>query len=416
MDIKQNIGKVILFVFFVIVGLGLCISNMSYVYPIQLVGMFVYQLSGQEEPVSVAGFQIPEIKYDQIKSLYDNQFTYKQMWLEMNGMVAKSLNMKNYYNSSNVYITDSNYIISKNEHTTTDYEYEQVLKLNEYLEANEIQFLYVNAPTKYLNDDIFTDEFAVESYTNRNADTFLKRIKSEGVPYLDLRENIVQQGLDIESMFYRTDHHWTTNSGLWAAKQVALELNTNHGYKIPMDLYEEDRYFYQEYKDIWLGEQGNKVSATRIGMEDFCLILPNFETSYHITNPHSELLYNGLDGTFQNMVDLELFSDNAIQYKNKSLYYSYMSWEAHDTSIHNNLIDKGDILLLSDSYSQVFAPFFSLGVQNVKVLNMRAFQGDLTEYIDENEFDTVIVLYSETMLGAHDDVNNSNYNMFRFME
>ncbi len=72
-----------------------------------------------------------------------------------------------------------------------------------------------------MDDGIFLREFGLECYSNKNADLFLKRISEAGVNTIDLREYILQDGLDIRKMFYRTDHHWVTCSGLWAAGKIA---------------------------------------------------------------------------------------------------------------------------------------------------------------------------------------------------
>ena len=51
-----------------------------------------------------------------------------------------------------------------------------------------------------------------------------------------IREKIREDGLDIYDMFYRTDHHWKTWSGLWAAGKIAAGLNECCGYDIDLSL------------------------------------------------------------------------------------------------------------------------------------------------------------------------------------
>lgn len=69
-------------------------------------------------------------------------------------------------------------------------------------------------------------------------------------------------GLDIYDMFYRTDHHWTTRSGLWATGVLAKTLNEKCGYQIDCSRYNESNYSFTEYKDAWLGEQGRVIAES----------------------------------------------------------------------------------------------------------------------------------------------------------
>ena len=82
----------------------------------------------------------------------------------------------------------------------------------------------------------------------------------------------------------------------------------------------------------------------------------------------------------------------------------------------NNRVDYGKVLLISDSFQFSVYPFLSLGINHMDSLILRGQKDnyDLHEYILKNEYDTVIVAYAEFMIGAHDDVNNSNYKMFTF--
>lgn len=416
MSCKENIGKILLFVVFIIVVLGVAVSNLSYVYPMQLAIMFMQGSSKEEGQTQIFGYTVDAVSVDDIKESYSDNLPMKGFWIEMSGLVTNALEMQNYYCDSNVYITQSDYIVSKTDYTTTDYEYEQTVQLKEYLDSKGIDFLYVNAPTKYLDDSLFVDEFSLETYTNRNADTFLQRLEESDVPYLDLRDAIVQEELDIQEMFYSTDHHWTTRSGLWATKKIVSELNQNYDFNIPDELYQEDQFSYQDYEDVWLGEQGVKASSNRVGLDDFCMIVPKYETSFVVQSPYYPSLQDGVEATFQNFINTSGYTSLESVYNKDSLHYSYLPWNTNLTTIYNNNCKKGKVLLIGDSFSQTFMPFFSLGVQKVSMINMRLFDGDLRESLERNDFDMVIVLYTEAMIGAHDDSMNDNYKMFQFIE
>lgn len=74
------------------------------------------------------------------------------------------------------------------------------------------------------------------------------------------------------------------------------------------------------------------------------------------------------------------------------------------------------MLIIGDSFEQMTEPFISLGVHEVDSLILRKCDDSfsLRNYIIENGYDTVIVCYSQSMLGAHDNSASANYKMFVF--
>lgn len=75
---------------------------------------------------------------------------------------------------------------------------------------------------------------------------------------------------------------------------------------------------------------------------------------------------------------------------------------------------RGKILLLCDSFSYVVVPFLAQDVHQIDTLVLRSGNYNLNKIIQENNYDTVIILYAQFMIGAHDDINSANYRMFSF--
>lgn len=343
-----------------------------------------------------------ELTLGGLETDFVDSFVQKEMFINLNGAMAKRLSIQGYYSSMGMYVTDDKYIVSSSAETSTDYEYEEVVAFKEYLDEKGINLIYINEPTKYMDDDIFLREFGLKSYSNKNADLFLKRISEAGVNTIDLREEIVQDGLDIRGMFYRTDHHWTTRSGLWAAGKIAEGLNTYCGYEIDTSIYDESNYSFMERKNCWLGEQGRKVAVSYVGLDDHTEIKPNFATSF--TFKYGDGM---VEGTFDNFVDESVYNSQEDMYHAPSWHYSYIC-----PNVINNNVDYGKVLVLGDSYEYVMLPFLALGVSKIDWLIMRDYGGSLREYIDVGDYDTVLVCYAQFMIGAHDDPQSANYAMF----
>ncbi|SEQ16459.1 SGNH hydrolase-like domain-containing protein, acetyltransferase AlgX [Lachnospiraceae bacterium NE2001] len=332
---------------------------------------------------------------------------YNDSFIELNGYAASKLGMNSYYSDKGVYVTDDKYIASAVPKTSTDYEYNEMVSFNQFLQDNDIQLLYVNKPTKYNDDAFFYDNFGYESYCNRNADLFLERIGKAGINYIDLRKNMDEEGISSEDIFYRTDHHWTTKAGLWATEIIADELNRDYGYKIDTSIYDIDNYSVNEWQECWLGEQGKLLSRAYVGLDDYTELKPKFETDFTLYKDKGE----SEDGTFDDFIIEDRYDTESNVYHAGSWHYSYL--RINNT---NNLVDYGKVLMICDSYDHVTIPFLSLGVHHVDSLLLRGNVDELNlrDYILENGYDTVIISYAEFMIGAHDSEDNANYNMFTF--
>ncbi|MDC7278826.1 hypothetical protein NXH64_04840 [Butyrivibrio fibrisolvens] len=392
---KNNIKRVFAMFFIFILVIEFIRSN-SY-----LRIQYLLSYLGQEKLTSES------ITVDSLESEFSSNIYLKNKYLNLNGAMAGILGMQGFYSNIGIYVTDDNYIVSPSNYTTTDYEYDETVALRDFLEENGIQFLYVNEPTKYIDDNLFLNEFGIETYSNRNADKFLSRIHEANINTLDLRDNIKSEGLNIQDLFYRTDHHWTVPAGLWATKIIAQKLNDDYGYNIDLSIYNDENYVTKEWKNCWLGEQGRKVGAPYVGLDNYIEVKPTFPTSYVFIKTDGTVC----DGTFDSFIDESIYKPNNDIYDSITWHYSYDRIDC----INNNVAN-GKILIIGDSYEHVTQPFLSLGVHEVHSLIMRKFDDSfsLRNYILKNEYDTVIVAYAQFMIGAHDDETSSQYRMFKF--
>ena len=358
------------------------------------------QTDVSEEPVSVSD----------VVAGYNTDIYKQHSWIDLNGAMARGLNIKGLYKDMGLYILGDNYIASSSAQTSTDYEYEQICSLRQFLDERGIHLLYVNAPTKYLDDSVFQRNFGIRSYANANADLFLQRITEAGIDNMDLREELSADGKNIYDMFYRTDHHWTVDNGFWAACKLTERLNKDFGYQIDEGLYDLDNFQVTRYPECWLGEQGRKVAETYVGLDDYVRIEPKYDTKFVLTGPNAEK-----QGTFtETFINEDSYAFDKDVYSAPLMHYSYISGGINQTKIINENQSEGKILLLGDSYSQCVVPFLALGVHEVDSLVLRGYADSLRDYIDAGDYDTVVILYAEFMIGAHDYESSANYKMFTF--
>lgn len=345
-----------------------------------------------------------------VKSSYGNTLWLKYPLIDLNGAMAKNMKQTGNYSYMHMYALNGNYIVSEAPKVSTDYEYNEMVSFKKFLDEKGIDLLYVNNPTKYLDDNIMAENFGVQTYVNRNADLLLKRMKKAGINTLDLRKNIVNENLNIYDMFYRTDHHWNMRTGLWATDILAEHLNQTCGYQINTDIYDIQKFDVKRYENAWLGEQGRKMSKAYTGLDDYVLIKPKYETDLWVKDSAG----NVSNGSFDILYNYDCLNTGADVYTTTSWHYAAMPQTLDNgTIIHNNKVKGGNVLLICDSFAYSIVPYLALGVENITTVIPRGYLGNIRELINQNNFDTVIVMYVETMIGAHDDgEGNANYKMF----
>ena len=104
-----------------------------------------------------------------------------------------------------------------------------------------IDFLYVNAPFKIcIHED--QDITGILDFSNQNADRFLRRLSTAGVTNYDLRKILHAEGMKHHEAFYRTDHHWKTETGLWASRHILQFLRDNYGWNVEPEILNPDKF------------------------------------------------------------------------------------------------------------------------------------------------------------------------------
>lgn len=278
---------------------------------------------------------------------------------------------------------------------------DRLADLRNFLSPLNIDLLYVQSPHKICKDDVF---IGINDFSNTNADALLSALSTQQIPYLDLRETLHQENLDHHSLFYKTDHHWKAETGLWASGVIAEYLNAHNGFSIDTALFSPDRYRYEVYEKWFLGSLGRKVTLIHAEPEDCAFIYPKEEADVSF-----QILSWNIDtrGGFDVMYD--------YRHVEKKDYYTHIPYSAYTyadnplITIHNHKrFDGKKVLFIKDSFVNVVAPFFALGVEYVDVLDVRYFNGSVKSYIEQTKPDIVIVMYNPSA------ITSASYDMFDF--
>lgn len=256
-----------------------------------------------------------------------------------------------------------------------------------FCEGQGADFLYVQAPYKVCKYEDMGISGNVD-FSNQNADELLKLLEKQEVNTYDIRESLHAEGLDHHAMFYRTDHHWKGETGLWAARHILQYLREAYGYDIDASVLDAERFTNVLYPEWFLGSQGKKVTLVAAEPEDFTLLYPDYKTKLHYAVPDL-----GIDAEGDFSVTYDMDCVDGIDYYGKNPYGAYTYGDRPLQSIENRNLENGvRLLMIGDSFDNCVFPFLSLGIQHVDSMDVRHFTGSVQSYVRETQPDIVLVV------------------------
>ncbi len=258
----------------------------------------------------------------------------------------------------------------------------------------DTDMLYVQAPCKISKFDPQMPDYEPANI-NKLLDWFLSGIEGK-VDYIDLRQNMYDQGINQYDYFFKTDHHWTPKGAFWATNEISKTLERNYGFETNYDYLNLDNYKIDVYKDVFLGSEGKIVGDGLTGKDDLSLIYPKFETDFTFEIRGYNIIKNG---TFE-----ETIFDYDYLHIHDGKDMVYLGGHHANAIIKNNNVNNGKkILIVKDSFVNVVAPYLVLNYEQIDLIDLRMYDRmTIDEYVKATNPDLVMFLYTETPLAGFD--------------
>lgn len=264
--------------------------------------------------------------------------------------------------------------------------------LERYAEDKGMGFLYVQTPITVENDQEQIPA-GISYYGNANVDGYLLAMANNDMNYLDLRDNFQEDAIDHYSFFYKTDHHWTIEAGLYAASEIVSKLNEQFGTQM-IRADQMGAYLQKTYEGAMFGSAGQGVTHYLENSEDFTILYPDFENSFHLLVPDKNV---DVTGSFEELFyDYQAIED--IQNAGGGYVYETVLYGNRPLITIENLnnSDGPHIVMIRDSYGIAVAPFLALSCSRLDLIDARAsngnFNGSIINYLNTEEPDLVIIL------------------------
>lgn len=325
--------------------------------------------------------------------IYDETYL-KEPYNDFYGLIQKMLGKKIMSDAGygEIYRTKYNQIIFKVD--KKDKKVEQSLKamveLKHELDEIGIPLLYVQAPFK-LTDSEQQLPINKKDYVDANINLFLKGLEQNNIDYLDLRPSLRNGAKTQNELFFNTDHHWRIETAFDATGYIEDELNKDYGFDIDSKYKDIKNYDLKTFKNCYLGSMGRRTGQLYSGLDDFTLITPKFKTDYTLYQYDygAETVFNG---SFKNAILVKEYMQEKAPVDNNR--YAVYHGDNTELVFQNHLVNDGKVMMIKDSFGIPVYSFLSLGVSEVRAVDLRLFKDSVVQYAEENKPDVVIILYN----------------------
>ncbi|MCM1154928.1 MAG: DHHW family protein [Roseburia sp.] len=259
---------------------------------------------------------------------------------------------------------------------------ESLIQFGNQMKNEERNFLFFMVPGKYEGNEIYQD------YSEEKTEEIVNAFETNEVDMICLSE-MINEG-SVNSLFFKTDHHWLPSAGIWADRVLCEALNERYGYHFDTSIFDSVHYETKIVQERFLGSLGKKVTEVYCQKDDFPVILPRYDTELQVFMSKKG---KSSCGTIEDtLLNYSAFDEESSYNGDIYSFYGYENQEL--ITIHNNRINDGsNILMIKTSYANCMYPYLAAVVEDLYVVDLRFFSRSLQSYIQETNPDTVIIIY-----------------------
>lgn len=311
---------------------------------------------------------------------YMSCFFGKDVLIDLNGGIQRLMGtpeMNDVVRLNNGHLTGMKVAIAENRLLE---EADDIAFLYRYLKARDIPFLYVAAPDKVSQYDKELPIGYGDS-SNENLDIFLAELEKQGVPYIDMRQEFFDAGMDQYDYFFLTDHHWTMEGGFFAYTKIADWLTDEAGIEIDPIITDRSNYTLTHYDNAIVGSWGQRTGKLFSGTEGLDILSPEFDTKLLRTNDQVAGSYDDV------LIRWSVVEENHPQHIYDLVFgYSYSGF------LNENAPADSHILMACDSFGRVVNPFLVLSVGQFDVIESYYPEHLTKDYIESAHPDAIILM------------------------
>lgn len=255
--------------------------------------------------------------------------------------------------------------------------------------------LYVIPPARFGPADDLVD--SVFDFSNEIRDRLIPRLQEVDAEVLDLRVAWANTGRKPREAFFWTDHHFTPETGLWAARQIGEELFGRYGIPVATNALADEAFRERVYKRTFLGSLGKQFTLARCKPDDIALIGTVAPSDFEIDIPFRRVHARGDSKSlicWRHMKGRSPYDHNP--------YGAYLFSDNPQVRIRNHgLLDGPRLLLFADSFDNALSSFLAAGVGFLETVDLRHWRDPVTNLAQEGPFNAIVVFWNEPPPANH---------------
>lgn len=199
--------------------------------------------------------------------------------------------------------------------------------------------------------------------------TKIEKELSEDISFVNVAETLNQH--KDEYIYYKTDHHWTTLGAFYAYQKLCEEMGETPKQLEDFDVEKADGFYGSLYST------GN-----------FTFVKPDSLELFHLKKPVNVSVDNMATGETSE----SLYERTHLEKKDK--YSVFLDNNQPLLVIKSDVQNGKKLVIAKDSYANCMVPFLTAHFEEIHVMDLRFLNMSVADYAEQNQIDTVLVLYN----------------------
>lgn len=310
---------------------------------------------------------------------FSDQFVFRDFFIGVKSDTERLIGKKDI---NGVYIGDDGYLMEKFQKPSKE-------KMDEIIKSFDTFY----GLEKDINKNIAIVPNAVEilkdklpkNSTDESQKKYIDNLKNSLVDkfnFIDVYKEL--ENHKDENIYYKTDHHWTTEGAYYGYRAIMEGLGCTPKNKEDFSINKVTNDFY--------GTLYSKGGFRHLDGDDINVYVPKGNTDVLVN-------YVEEDKKATTFYDLD-----ALNGKDK---YALFFGGNHSVVKINTPCENGKkLLIIKDSYANSLVPFLSQDFSSISMVDLRYYNGDIYEFIKENQVDNVLFLYNANTFFQDDSIKN----------
>lgn len=248
--------------------------------------------------------------------------------------------------------------------------------LNEFQESINVKADFMLVPTQV---SIYSDKLPQYASPISQLKTIKEYYSSVNMNCIDVYD-ILKANKDNEQLFYKLDHHWTTDGAYYAYTEYC-----NKKGLVPVSRNEYKTEIIKDFR----GTIYSKLNYSGLDRgEDIKIYNKDFDLSVNYDGKESNSLYNMEYASKKDKYSIFLNNIN-----------SFIEITNNDTESEKSLV------LVKDSYANSMVPFLVNHYKKIYVFDTRSYKMAVSDFINENNVDDVLLVYNVNTIDSDTGIN-----------